>query len=194
VNCDLNDLPDNIAQAFQVLDVDRGIDADPAIEQLFDILPAFGMARAGNIGVGQFINQNQVGMARQCCINIKFLLRGAPVFHLPPGQDFQPGQQGFGLDAPVRLHDAHNHVNPFVAAQTGSIQHAVGFAYPGCCPKEDFQFAPFRLPVLCLNTGQQHIGIGSLVIGHGVRSSRARFSFKTFTRGSPKMPNCRSSM
>ena len=38
------DLGDDVVEAFDVLDVDRGIDVDACGEQLFHVLPALGMA------------------------------------------------------------------------------------------------------------------------------------------------------
>ena len=46
----------------QVLDVYGGKHVDTGIEKLFDILPAFGVARAWRIAVRQFINQDHAAL------------------------------------------------------------------------------------------------------------------------------------
>ena len=42
-----SDLGDHIVQAFEMLDVDGGVDIDAGLQQLLDILPALGVARPG---------------------------------------------------------------------------------------------------------------------------------------------------
>lgn len=41
---DTGDLPDHVAQGFQVLDVERGDDVDPRVQEFLDVLPSLGMA------------------------------------------------------------------------------------------------------------------------------------------------------
>jgi hypothetical protein len=53
------DLGHHIIQALQVLHIDRGIDIDPGVEQLLDILPAFGVPGALGIRMRQFVHQDQ---------------------------------------------------------------------------------------------------------------------------------------
>ena len=56
-----------------MLDVERGPDVDAGRQQLVDILPALGMAAAGNVGVGVFIDQQQFRPARQRGVEIELL-------------------------------------------------------------------------------------------------------------------------
>ena len=60
-----DDPADQVIQAFQVLDVEGGPYVDAGAEQFFDVLPAFGVARAGDVGMGVFVNQQQAGTTRQ---------------------------------------------------------------------------------------------------------------------------------
>ncbi len=55
-----------------MLNVDGGEHVDAGIQQLFNILPAFGMARAGRVAVRQFVHQDQRRTARQRGIEIEF--------------------------------------------------------------------------------------------------------------------------
>ncbi len=50
-----------------MLDVEHRPDVDAGRQQFGNILPTFGMAAAGHIGVGEFIHQQQQAwLARQC--------------------------------------------------------------------------------------------------------------------------------
>ena len=57
---DLGDGADDVAEGRQVLDVDGGQDVDPGVEEFFDVLPAFGVAAAGNVGVRVFVHDRRV--------------------------------------------------------------------------------------------------------------------------------------
>ena len=51
-----------VVQALQVLDIERGHHVDARIEDLLDILIAFGVLRTRDVGMGQFIDQRHFGM------------------------------------------------------------------------------------------------------------------------------------
>ena len=53
------DLRDDVVEALDVLDVDRGVDVDAGIQQLLHILVALGVAAARQIGVGELVDQDQ---------------------------------------------------------------------------------------------------------------------------------------
>ena len=54
-------LTHRVGSAFDVLDVERGEDIDPEIQQLQYVLITFGMTRARRVGVSQFIDQHELG-------------------------------------------------------------------------------------------------------------------------------------
>ena len=58
---DAGDLGDDVVQALDVLDVERGVDVDAGVEQLVHVLPALVVPRAGGVGVGQLVQQEQRG-------------------------------------------------------------------------------------------------------------------------------------
>ena len=66
-------LRDDIVQAFDVLDVERGIDVDAGGDQLLDIHVALGMPAARRVGVRQFIDQRELRAARQQRVEIHLL-------------------------------------------------------------------------------------------------------------------------
>ena len=57
---DAGDLGDDVVEAFQVLDVDRGDDGDAGVEQLLDVLPALGVLAARGVGVGELVDQHDL--------------------------------------------------------------------------------------------------------------------------------------
>ena len=77
-DADTGDLRHHVVQAFDVLDVQRGIDVDAGGEQFLDVQIALGMAAAGGVGVGQFIDQHQLRTAGQDRIQVHLRQRRAP--------------------------------------------------------------------------------------------------------------------
>lgn len=88
-HADPADSSHHVVQALQVLDVQRRIDVDASIEQLLDILPALGMARAFHIGMGQLIDQDQRGVTLEGGIEIELLEVGAAIGHCASWQPLQ---------------------------------------------------------------------------------------------------------
>ena len=60
---DAGDLGDDVVEAFQVLDVDRRDHGDAGVEQLLDVLPAFGVLAARGVGVGELVDQHHLRLA-----------------------------------------------------------------------------------------------------------------------------------
>ena len=59
------DARDDVGEALEMLHVDRGPDVDARVEQLLDVLPAFGMPALGRVGVGEFVDDDELGPALQ---------------------------------------------------------------------------------------------------------------------------------
>ena len=53
----MRDLGDHVVEAFDVLDIDRGVDVDAVGEQFLDVEIALGMAAARGIGMGEFVDE-----------------------------------------------------------------------------------------------------------------------------------------
>ena len=114
------DLRDDVVQALEVLDVDGGVDVDAGGEQLLDVLPALGVARAGDVGVGQLVDQQQGRVAGERRVEVELLERRAPVLELPAGQDCSsPSSRRAGLRPAVGLHDADHDVEAVRALRRG---------------------------------------------------------------------------
>ena len=147
-----------------MLHVDRGVDIDSGVEQLLDILPAFGMPRARGVGMRQFIDEDQRGAACQRGIEVKFAEGGATILNGTPWQDVEPFQQGFGLCPAMRIHPAHHDVDTLITPLVGRFEHGVRLAYTSRGAKEDLEFTAGLLGLFCLYTGEEGIGIRSLIV------------------------------
>src|SRR5574340_342426 len=51
----------SLVQALEMLDVDRRVDVDPGGQELLHVLPALLVARAGGVGVGELVDQGDLG-------------------------------------------------------------------------------------------------------------------------------------
>ena len=81
-HADAGDARDDIVQAFDVLDVERGVDVDAGADQLLDIHVALGMPAAGRVAVRQLIDQGELRAARQQCVEVHLRAacgRGSPL-------------------------------------------------------------------------------------------------------------------
>ena len=75
------DLAHGVGAAVDVLDVQRGEHVDARVQQFLDVLPALGVARAGGVGVRQFVDQRQPGLARQHRVQVHLGELDAAMFH-----------------------------------------------------------------------------------------------------------------
>ena len=101
-----------VVQALEVLDVERADHADARVEQLLDVLVALLVAAAGHVGVGQLVDQHEVGLPGEDGVEVHLLERHAAVHHRLARDDLEPGDLGERLLAPVRLDDAADDVDP----------------------------------------------------------------------------------
>ena len=165
------DLRHHVAEAFEVLDVDRGVDIDAGLEQFLHVLPAFGVAFTGQVGMGEFVDQQQGRRPLECRIEIEFVQARPAMLHLPQRQHLQTLQQGFGFRAPVRFDIAGHHVNALGLALAGRLKHRVSLADAGGGTEKNLQPAAPLARLGRLDTCQQRVGVGALVgAGSGLRA------------------------
>ncbi len=136
---DVGDGADDVAEGRQVLDVDGGEDVDAGIEEFIDVLPAFGVAAAGDVGVGVFVHHRGSGCPGQDGVEVHFLELGAPVGQAPGRDDFEPLEQGPGVGPPVVQGERDDDVLAALAEPVRLFEHLVGLADPGRGPQEDPQ-------------------------------------------------------
>ena len=93
----MGDLRDDVVEAFDVLDIDGGVDVDAAAHQLFDVEIALRMAAALRVGVRKLVDQHDLRPAGDDGVEVHLLEPLAFVLDAPARNDFEPGQQRLGL-------------------------------------------------------------------------------------------------
>jgi hypothetical protein len=63
LDADAGDLGDDVVEALDVLDVERGVDVDAGGEEFFDVEVALGVAAVGGVGVGELVDEGEGGLA-----------------------------------------------------------------------------------------------------------------------------------
>ena len=176
--------PDHVVQAVQVLDVDGGEHVDAGRQQLFHILPALGMARAGRVGVGQLVDQDQGRRGGQGGIEVELAQRLAAVGEHGRGEQVQAIEQGGGVGAAVGFEHADQHRHAVVPQLAGGDQHGASLADAGRGAEIDAQLAARSITFVGLDLGQQGVGVGALGFswGHGRLFSRIRLSIRPVRR------------
>ena len=87
----MGDLRDHVVEALDVLDIDGGIDVDAVRQQLLDVEVALGMAAAGCVGMGKFVDQRDFRVARDQRVEVH-LLDGLVVVLDPPARQTPQGR------------------------------------------------------------------------------------------------------
>ena len=206
-HADAGDLRHHVVQTLDVLDVERRVDIDALGQELFDVDIALGMPAAGDVGVGEFIDERQVRAARDQGVEIHLLERVILVTDGPARKDLKAVEQSVGLFAAMRLDHADDDVRPVLSPSPGLLQHLVGLAHARSGAEKDLQAS--GAACFLLGHSEQRIWRRTLVwltplIYHEVlrgllvpapycvpAPSKARLSASTLTRGSPKIPRVR---
>ena len=76
-------------------------------------------------------------------------------------QDFQAGEQGFGLRTAVQFDIADNDVNPFGLELVRRFQHRIALADAGGRAKKDLQASTLCARFLIADTCEQGVRIGT---------------------------------
>ncbi len=87
---DASDLRDDVVEALDVLDVERGVDVDARREQLVRILPALVVTGAWSIGVGQLVQQEECGTPRKRGVEVELLQPRAAIVDDATRDGLQP--------------------------------------------------------------------------------------------------------
>ena len=69
---------DDVVERLEVLDVHRGRHVDAGVEQLLDVLPALGVPRAGRVGVGELVDEHDLGLAGEHRVEVHLVEPGVP--------------------------------------------------------------------------------------------------------------------
>ncbi len=162
-HADAGDAGDDVVQALQMLDVQRGIDVDPGIQDFLDILVAFDVAAAGHVGVGQLVDDHQARPALQDAVDIHLVEDAVAVDDLLARQHVQPVEQQFGFGPAMGFQDADDQVGLLLAAALRRLQHGIGLPDAGRGAEEYLQPPPLGL----LQFGKQRLRMRSVgIVSH----------------------------
>ncbi len=164
----MGDLRDDVVEALDVLDVDRGVDVDAVRQQLLDVEIALRMPAARRIGMGELVDQRELRPSRDQCIEVHLFERLVAISQPLARYHFEALEQGLRLRPSVGFDDADHDVDARLEAGVGAREHLVGLADAGGGADEDLQ--PARSIGLPARRLQQRIRRGSFVrvalIGH----------------------------
>ena len=124
------ELLDDIAQAFQMLDVHRRDHVDAVPQQFLDILIALGKPSPRGVGVGQFVHDHHRRFALDHRIEVHLAKDDAVILDAPGRHLLQFSHLRDRLGPAVGLHDADHHVDPLAFEPPGFLQHLEGLAHP----------------------------------------------------------------
>jgi hypothetical protein len=161
-HADAGDLADHVIEAFEVLHVDRRIDVDARVEQFIDVLPALQMARALHVRMREFVDEDQLRLARERRVEIELAELAAAIFDMSERQHVEPREQRGGFAAPMRFGDADQHVDALVLAASRGLQHRVGLADSRRRAEENFQPAALTFFFVALQLVEQFVRIGAV--------------------------------
>ena len=140
------DLLDDVVDRFQVLDVDGGDHGDAGVEQLLDVLPAFGVGAAGHVGVGELVDQRDLRMPGQHSLGVELGEARPPVGQHPPGDDLQAFEQLGDARPAVRFDEADDDVGAPGEPAPALVEHRVGLADAGGRAQVDPELASRHRP------------------------------------------------
>ncbi|MNO66343.1 hypothetical protein D3C76_571290 [compost metagenome] len=141
-----------------MLDVDRGVHVDARGQEFLHVLPAFGVAAAGGVRVGQFVHQGQGRRGTQQAVEVHFLKGDATVLAAQQGLLMQPSEQRFGFGAAMGFDHPGQHLHALALLGVSSLEHGEGLADAGGSAEEHLQPAPAG----AWEVGQQRIGAGGV--------------------------------
>ncbi len=154
------DAGDGIVQALEMLDIEGRPDIDPGVQQFDRVFPAFGMTAAGDVGVGEFVEQEQLRAAGERAIEVEFLDLAPAIGELSARQHREIANLRDGLAASVGFDQPGDNVNAVLALAPRRGQHLPGLADPGGHAKKDLE-----PPLAFARRGQrQSVGIGAAII------------------------------
>ncbi len=132
---------DDIVEAFKVLDVERGPHVDPGGEDFLHVLPALVMPAARRVGMGEFVDQHERGLALENRVEVHFQQGMAAMRHFPAGQHRQRAQTRLGFDATMGFDHADHDIDPGTCLAESIVEHFAGLANARSRPKENLEAA-----------------------------------------------------
>lgn len=138
-----------------MLDVDRRDDVDAGVEELADVLPPFLVAGAGDVGVGEFVDERDLRAAREERVEVEVAQGRSPVRGRAPREHLQPLEHAGRMPPPVRLDDPDDDVGAARPAAGALREHRHGLADAGGGAEIDPQPSARHCSILLLRTAGQ---------------------------------------
>src|SRR5581483_11993730 len=161
----VRDAGDDVVQALDVLDVDRGADVDARVEELFDVLPALRVPRPrlalDRVAVRELVHEQHLRLPRERRIEVEVAQRAVAVLHLEVRQALEALEQRLGFLPAVRLDIADDHVHALALAHAGVLEHRVGLADAGGRAEENGQLAALLFRLLALHARKKRVRVGA---------------------------------
>ena len=155
------DLGDHVVQALEVLDVQGGVDRDPGVEQLLDVLPPPGVAGIRCIGVGQLVDQQNGGTAGERGIEVELMQGDAAILHRAAGQDFETGKESLGFRPRRWVSTTPTTTStPSARLTRASSSMAKVFPTPGLAPKKTLSLPRAARPSASRTWARRRSGSG----------------------------------
>ncbi len=181
---DAGDRLDDVVERLQVLDVDRRDDADAGVEQVLDVLPALLVGGARHVGVGQLVDQHDLGRPGQDA-RTSISSCDVPRWSIaPPRDDLEVPDLLGGVHPAVGLDEADDDVGAPRGPPPPLVEHRERLADAGRGAEVDPQDA---LAASSRTPRPQCAPAPDL-------GSSARLSSSTLTFGSPRKPSWRPSV
>ncbi|EPJ41365.1 putative Sensor protein KdpD [Streptomyces afghaniensis 772] len=139
---------DDVAEGLQVLDVDGRDDVDACREQFLHVLPALGVAGAGDVRVCEFVHQGDLRAAGEDGVEVHLREDAAPVLQLPARHLLQPVQHQLGAGPAVVLDEGDHAVGAPLDAAVRLGQHRVRLADARCRTEVDPKVAACHGPIV----------------------------------------------
>ncbi len=151
-----------------MLHIQRGVNVNACFEQFDHVLAALRVTRAGSVGVGKFVHEGELGMARENGIEIHFGELHAAIFGVQTREGRDAFGQRIGFLATMSFDIADDDVASGGEFAAGSLKHRVGFADAGSHAEEDLQPSTLGPGILFVQGCQQDIRIGPRTIAHNL--------------------------
>ena len=161
VDADAGNLADHVVQAFDVLHVERRVHVDSRGKQLVDVLPAFGMARSGDVGMGQFVDQEERRTALERGVEVELLDHRAVHVEHQWRQQLKALEQRGRFRAAVGFEQADDDIGATAAQRLRCGEHGEGLADTGRGAEENLQPPALRACGGRLHFGKQLVRVGT---------------------------------
>ena len=145
-----------------MLDVDGGDHVDAGGDDLFDVLVALGVVRAGHVGMRELVDDHHVGLARDDRVDVHLFEFYIAVIDLAARNDLEVADPLLGLAAMMRLDETEHDIHSPIAELMRLLEHPVCLAYARGGADIDFEPSALSLG----HQVEKSFGLESFVIAH----------------------------